>query len=402
MGLGKLKRLSRSSLFLFAISPFVISIAVHIAFLIYASFTPWRFYGGAGHNTESIVLDIKQEESRPTDRPECLNLQPELPEQIQERIPPKAEAVHQPAIPKFDPTPGGSAGTRSELDILKSMEGSESHRDWLRIDPSWGAGEGSSGGSGGGAPSLHMGPKGPVQSFGEYIRGLRQSGLDVVIVLDSTSSMDGVMREMKQKIGNLALALKKLVPACRIGLVAYRDKGDEYLTKKLPLTYGVSSLREFLRGIEAKAGGDVPEAVDEGLRVAVEEMQWNPKSKAFILIIGDAPPHDKDIPRAVAMAAEFRQRTGGIVSVLDVKGQTSKSEAEEAQEATRFVKDVDLESPDYQSNRQDANSALRSIAKAGGGEAGRLIDEEKVVRHTLLYVFGTQWRSYLTEVMKVL
>ena len=52
---------------------------------------------------------------------------------------------------------------------------------------------------------------------------MREGGLDIVFVFDSTSSMAEVMRQVKYKIENLIVVFKQLVPTCRVGLVTYRD-----------------------------------------------------------------------------------------------------------------------------------------------------------------------------------
>ncbi|WP_434423448.1 hypothetical protein [Nannocystis pusilla] len=58
--------------------------------------------------------------------------------------------------------------------------------------------------------------------------------IDVVFVLDTTGSMSGLIEGAKQKIWAIAnrLASGEPRPDLRIGLVAYRDLGDDYVTKR--------------------------------------------------------------------------------------------------------------------------------------------------------------------------
>ena len=380
-------RFFRTPLFLFLILPVLLSVLLHAGFLLYARFIPLCLRQlNQPLPSKSILVDIKQKDLEPPDAAGA----PRTSAVKRPEKQPLPQSKAQPVARNAQPASGGEGGHKDTLAILAGTQGA----DWLKVDASWGEGEGNGG-------MLHTGPQGPTQTFSEYLDALRTAGLDVVIVLDSTCSMDVIITQIKPKIENLALALRKLVPSCRIGVVTYRDRGDEYLAKSLPLTYGISSVKEFIRKIDAKGGGDVPEAVDEGLRVAIQEMKWNPKSKAFVLIIGDAPPHKEDVPRAVQMAAAFRKQRKGTISVLDVTTHYVQHDSDRAEEAARFVTDAELEEGHSdQSHRRTVDPDLLAIAEAGGGEAARLVDEERIVKNMLLYIVGTQWRPYLTEIMK--
>src|SRR5512143_2860384 len=57
--------------------------------------------------------------------------------------------------------------------------------------------------------------------------------VEVVFVLDTTGSMTGLIQGAKEKIWSIAkhIASGKPTPDVSIGLVAYRDIGDAYVTK---------------------------------------------------------------------------------------------------------------------------------------------------------------------------
>jgi hypothetical protein len=82
-------------------------------------------------------------------------------------------------------------------------------------------------------------------------------------------------------------------PDVRFGLVIYRDRGDEYVTKRYALTRDIDQVVEWIDAIVANAGGDDPESVNEALHVAVQEMEWDTAARVgrLIFLIGDAPPH---------------------------------------------------------------------------------------------------------------
>ena len=63
--------------------------------------------------------------------------------------------------------------------------------------------------------------------------GKARPAMDVVFVLDTTGSMSGLIQTAKEKIWAIAneILRGKPTPRLRIGLVAYRDKTDAYVTK---------------------------------------------------------------------------------------------------------------------------------------------------------------------------
>src|SRR5947209_16634962 len=65
-----------------------------------------------------------------------------------------------------------------------------------------------------------------------------QKALEMVFVVDTTGSMGGLIEGAKQKIWSIVndVMTRKDHPSVKIGLVAYRDNGDAYVTQVTPLT----------------------------------------------------------------------------------------------------------------------------------------------------------------------
>jgi Mg-chelatase subunit ChlD len=126
---------------------------------------------------------------------------------------------------------------------------------------------------------------------------------DVVFVLDTTGSMGGLLDGAKKKIWSIANELLKgsPKPELRVGLVAYRDKGDAYVTQVTDLTPDLDKIYEILLGFQAQGGGDGPENVRQGMHDAVTKISWSKERKAFkvMFLVGDAPPHldYDDVPK---------------------------------------------------------------------------------------------------------
>jgi hypothetical protein len=119
--------------------------------------------------------------------------------------------------------------------------------------------------------------------------------LEVCFVLDTTGSMGGLIEGAKQKIWSIAneMIAAKPTPDIRVGLVAYRDRGDKYVTRVFELNSDIDEVYGHLQSFKADGGGDEPESVNEALAAAVRNMGWSADRKVLkiIFLVGDAPPH---------------------------------------------------------------------------------------------------------------
>jgi Mg-chelatase subunit ChlD len=136
--------------------------------------------------------------------------------------------------------------------------------------------------------------------------------IDVVFVLDTTGSMADLIQTAKEKIWSIAttMASAQQTPDIRIGLVAYRDRSDAYVTKVVDLSNDLDSVYATLMDFAADGGGDTPESVNKALYDAVHQMSWSQQDQAYkvIFLVGDAPPHmdynEVQYPEIVASALE--------------------------------------------------------------------------------------------------
>jgi hypothetical protein len=119
--------------------------------------------------------------------------------------------------------------------------------------------------------------------------------IEVCFVLDTTGSMSGLIEGAKQKIWSIAneMISAKPTPEIRLGLVGYRDRGDEYVIRKFDLSDDIDTIYGHLRSFKAGGGGDEPESVNEALAAAVRDMSWSTNQHVLkiIFLVGDAPPH---------------------------------------------------------------------------------------------------------------
>lgn len=129
-----------------------------------------------------------------------------------------------------------------------------------------------------------------------------QPKVEVAFVLDTTGSMSGLIEGAKAKIWYIAnqIVLGEPKPIVRMGLVAYRDKGDEYVTRVYDLTDNIDQVYTDLMKFQTGGGGDTPEHVNKALDDAVHKLSWSADKKTLkiIYLVGDSPPHNeyKDTP----------------------------------------------------------------------------------------------------------
>lgn len=132
---------------------------------------------------------------------------------------------------------------------------------------------------------------------------LARPKIEVVFALDTTGSMGDLIAGAKQKIWAIAdeLASGKPTPELRIGLVAYRDRGDAYVTQHYALSDDLDAVYAQLMSLQADGGGDGPESVNQALYEAVHQTAWSQEANVYraVFLVGDAPPHmdyQNDVP----------------------------------------------------------------------------------------------------------
>jgi Mg-chelatase subunit ChlD len=119
--------------------------------------------------------------------------------------------------------------------------------------------------------------------------------IEVCFVLDTTGSMSGLIEGAKQKIWSIAndMISAKPTPELKVGLVGYRDRGDDYIVRSYALTDDIDAIYGNLRDFQAGGGGDTPESVNEALDEAINKMKWSADRDVLkiVFLVGDAPPH---------------------------------------------------------------------------------------------------------------
>jgi hypothetical protein len=206
--------------------------------------------------------------------------------------------------------------------------------------------------------------------------------LEVTFALDATGSMGPWIADARSRIKAIAddLASGEPKPEVRFALVAYRDKGDAFVTKVHPFTTDADRMKAALDATQADGGGDTPEAVMEALAASLHEVKWSDGDQnvvKLLYLVGDAPPqHYPDSPSETALLDEALRR--GIVihtiacGSMDADGQAFFERMARQSEGRAFrLGETDRRpSATGAAHATSVGAAVRGTARAYSGAVG--------------------------------
>lgn len=152
------------------------------------------------------------------------------------------------------------------------------------------------------------------------------TALDVAILLDTTGSMGDELAYLQRELANIQQAIGTRSQDVRYGVVTYRDKGDDYVTHSTPFTADLAASQNAIKQEQAAGGGDIPEAVEEGL-AAANQLAWrsDPNVAKVLFWVADAPEHEQDRPKVVA-ALKAARAAGVHIYPIAASGTSSQAE----------------------------------------------------------------------------
>ncbi len=154
--------------------------------------------------------------------------------------------------------------------------------------------------------------------------------LDLLFLLDATGSMADEINQIKATLLSISDRIGDLPsrPDLRFGMVTYRDRGDDFVTRLYDFDADVPAFLGAIQDVVADGGGDDPESLNEALHEAVHRPNWRlDDAIRLIVLVADAPPHldyAQDYDYAVEMI-EANRRGMKIFSIassgLDQQGE---------------------------------------------------------------------------------
>ncbi|HJO26513.1 MAG TPA: vWA domain-containing protein [Planctomycetota bacterium] len=226
---------------------------------------------------------------------------------------------------------------------------------------------------------------------------LSQDGLEVMVCIDSTGSMQETIDAARDGLADILALLKGIAPDLRLGLVHYKDLGEPVPAAEVirKLSDKVDSVEKALGRLVAEGGGDIPERVELGLAMALDPNRgWTPKANKIVLLIGDAPAHEEALPEAVELArAAFEEPFGQSPREGPAPGSRRTSTGANRPFVTSAIAVGRGGIP------KETADTMSRIAAAGGGAYGALIlggdarASTTIVRHLLIQAFGTRYQE---------
>jgi Mg-chelatase subunit ChlD len=197
-----------------------------------------------------------------------------------------------------------------------------------------------------------------------YITELGSRRVDLCLCIDTTASMWNAIADAQGSMDDLMLFAGDVVAELRVGLVAYRDRRDEFEAKFWDFTSSVPEARQRLWTLSADGGGDSPESVHKGLLAAFTKLKWIEANTRVLVLIGDAPPHTG----LGSHCAEYARR-GKVAGV------------------TTHVIQADNEEVKF----------FADIAQAGGGKCIMLEENDSLVAEITGLSLGDQFEEEMRE-----
>ena len=228
--------------------------------------------------------------------------------------------------------------------------------------------------------------------FGGFIGELRRKGLDIVLVIDDTGTMDLILNDVRDRMDELVMAIHRLVPVARVGIVIFGGRNARMDIE--PLTISAHRLETFLSGATGRGRSGSQGDVYAACVTAVNQMNWKPYAKKVIVLIGDSPPRFEDYGPLLALIARFRAQDGTF-NAIDVS----------AEEHERYEREFWLRShsgrPPGESISplaefyQNTRETYKMLAAAGGGGMRPLTQNVHINEQVLILALGAQWQGNL-------
>lgn len=202
----------------------------------------------------------------------------------------------------------------------------------------------------------------------EATKGKAKPHIDLAFCIDTTGSMQAEIDAVKSKTKEIVARLSgaKPTPIIRVGVVAFRDRGDAYVTKVFPFSENIDQVVKDISDLKADGGGDEPEAVNEALHAAVHDLKWSSDSKTVkqLFLIGDAGP--KEYPNDYSWENESKEAIANGIQVNTVGCDGLSSTAQNVFAKIAKLTDGTAETLTYKQEVVNKDGKTETIISSGG------------------------------------
>lgn len=153
-------------------------------------------------------------------------------------------------------------------------------------------------------------------SITQQRRAPRVTKLDLALVVDVTGSMSDELSYLQTELAAIVGQIESRHRGLdvRVAFSFYRDEGDDFVTRTFGFDGNIERAQTRLAAQRADGGGDYEEAMQDAL-VRAAQLEWRDDAVKSLLLVADAPPHNRDIPRTWLAAEHLRADRVQIVPV---------------------------------------------------------------------------------------
>jgi len=226
-------------------------------------------------------------------------------------------------------------------------------------------------------------------------RGVGQGRpVDIVFVLDVTESMQPYIDAVKQNIISFAQDLAANNRDYRLGLVTFED----YVVSKYPdcncayrntMTSNVNQFIDWVSGLHAGGGGDIPEDQLDALAYAAS-FPFRPEAEGIIIIVTDAPPHHAgDGSEYTQHDQAYHDHHPGNTQVTDLTGDSTAALLKKNGLTLYAVVPPPFIAPEYQQIVDATHGRSYNIIT----EEGRFADLVREIGHSIATQYSLTYRT---------
>jgi Mg-chelatase subunit ChlD len=153
---------------------------------------------------------------------------------------------------------------------------------------------------------------------------------DIIIAIDTTGSMAAAIAQAKAQATQLCTDVQNQIPGARFAVFDFRDVTDRpapangVLILTPMFTASCAAVQAAINTMAAGGGGDFPEAYNWVFHKAyadpVLDASRNPAAVQFLVVLGDAPPHNSPAPTVAPACGNQPPADTGITSDSEIAG----------------------------------------------------------------------------------
>src|SRR6266545_3372279 len=152
---------------------------------------------------------------------------------------------------------------------------------------------------------------------------------DIIIAIDTTGSMAAAIAQAKAQATQLCTDVQNAIPAARFAVFDFRDVPDRPATNGVLIltpvfTSSCVAVQAAINAMSAGGGGDIPEAYNwvfnKAYSDAVLNASRNPDAVQFLVVLGDAPPHNSPAPAVAPACGNTPPADARISSDTEIAG----------------------------------------------------------------------------------